>query len=131
MNYEIKIIQRNIGFLLCAIAKVCNLLYYNKKIKQTNEQKMKPFFFSYRPLEKRFSLVEAQLSLPTEYVSKLCYKYIVWKKEEKKEGGRYEWEHLLGFGFKCNRCLQIPRSRCKSGGICNSKYMFVNALWES
>ena len=102
-----------------------------KKIKQTNEQKMKPFFFSYRPLEKRFSLVEAQLSLPTEYVSKLCYKYIVWKKEEKKEGGRYEWEHLLGFGFKCNRCLQIPRSRCKSGGICNSKYMFVNALWES
>ena len=98
---------------------------------QKNKKLNNIIVFYYRRLEEDYFLVEAQLLLPIKYVSKLRYKYIVWKKKEKKEGGKYEWEHLVGFGAKCNRCLQIPTSRCKSGGISNSIYTFLKALRES
>ena len=65
-------------------------------------------------MENEFILVGAQLDLPVEYASrKLRYKYIV-RKENKKD--KYMWEHLEGFGVKCNRSLQIPKARRESGG---------------
>lgn len=70
-------------------------------------------------MENEFILVGAQLDLPVEYASrKLRYKYIV-RKENKKD--KYMWEHLEGFGVKCNRSLQIPKARRESGG----NYIFV------
>ena len=70
-------------------------------------------------MENEFILVGDQLDLQVEYAyRKLRYKYIV-RKENKKD--KYMWEHLEGFGVKCNRSLQIPKARRESGG----NYIFV------
>ena len=71
----------------------------------------------HRFLENDFILVQAKLLVPSDYVArKVSYKYVVFKAKS-KEKDKYVWDRLVGWGEFTNRCLQIPRDRCKPGGI--------------
>lgn len=87
---------------------------------------------SLRYLENDFILVEAKLTVPCSYVfRKVPYKYIVFKPKRKdsKEKEKYLWDYLVGWGAMKNRCLQIPKDRCKAGGIlCISFCSYFN-IW--
>lgn len=69
-------------------------------------------FLLHRRLANGFIQIKASLLVPCEYVSgHIPYKYIVRRKAKK-----YSWEHLIGWGHKRNRCLQIPKGRNARGG---------------
>lgn len=77
------------------------------------------FLSTRRLLENDFVLVNAQLPMPVnEATHNIFYKYIVSKanRNDSKEKENYVWEHLSGGGLK-NRCLQIPKKRCQTGGM--------------
>ena len=76
-------------------------------------------FLLVRFLENDFILVRARLLVPCAYLSrKVPYKYIVLKEKRRdsKEKAKYLWDHLVGWGVYKNRCLQVPKERCQSGG---------------
>ena len=76
------------------------------------------FLSTRRLLENDFNLVKAQLPVPvTEATRNISYKYIVFKanRNDSKEKEKYVWEYLSGGAYK-NRCLQIPKERCQTGG---------------
>ncbi|XP_068691943.1 dentin sialophosphoprotein-like isoform X2 [Montipora foliosa] len=77
-----------------------------------------------RMLENDFILVQAELLIPCTLLSEIVsYKYIVQKPNAKdaKETGQTLWEHMPGRGDRCNRCLQVPKERCKPKGDCHGK----------
>ena len=63
-------------------------------------------------LEDDFILVQAELLIPCSLLPRnIPYKYIVVK-----ANSDYSFEHLVGLGNFTNRCLLIPKERCKAGG---------------
>ena len=83
------------------------------------------YFVEYRYLEDDFILVQAKISVPCAYLSrKVSYKYIVTKGKEKDAKGtvKHLWEQLPGGGPYKNRCLQIPKERCQTGGTSFSMF---------
>lgn len=75
------------------------------------------FLFTRRLLENDFILVKAQLPVPViEATRNISYKYIVVKADRNEKEKPYVWEYLSG-GFYKNRCLQIPKERCQTGGM--------------
>lgn len=73
-----------------------------------------------RYLENESILVQAKLLVPCFLAScKVPYKYIVFKAKRKdsREKEKYLWDYLVGCGAFKNRCLQIPKDRCQTGGI--------------
>ena len=63
-------------------------------------------------LEDDFILVQAELLIPCSLLPRnIPYKYIVVK-----ANSEYSFEHLVGLGNFTNRCLLIPKERCKAGG---------------
>jgi len=76
--------------------------------------------FGSRYLENELILVQAKLLVPCSLVSrKVPYKYVVLKAKRKdsKEKAKYLWDYLVGWGAFKNRCLQVPKGRCQTGGI--------------
>ncbi|XP_067056125.1 E3 ubiquitin-protein ligase rnf213-alpha-like isoform X2 [Acropora muricata] len=66
-----------------------------------------------RMLENDFILVQAELLIPCSLLPRnILYKYIVVK-----ANSEYSFEHLVGFGAFTNRCLLIPKERCKAGDV--------------
>lgn len=89
---------------------------------------------SLRYLENDFILVEAKLIVPCSYVSrKVPYKYIVFKPKRKdsKEKEKYLWDYLAGLGAMKNRCLQIPKDRCRDGGILCISFCSYLYIWST
>jgi len=76
--------------------------------------------FGSRYLENELILVQAKLLVPCSLASrKVPYKYVVFKAKRKdsREKEKYLWEYLVSWGAMKNRCLQIPKDRCQTGGI--------------
>ena len=64
-------------------------------------------------LENDYILVQAKLLVPFTLLSEtVLYKYIVQKTNETLP----LWENIPGRGDYCNRCLQVPKERCKPEG---------------
>ena len=63
-------------------------------------------------LENDFILVQAELLIPCS----LLHRYIPYKYIVVKANSDYAFEHVVGFGDFTNRCLFIPKERCKAGG---------------
>lgn len=64
--------------------------------------------------------MQAKILVPCAYLSgRVSYKYIVVKGKEKDSKGKLKelWEQLPGGGTYKNRCLQIPKERCQTGGV--------------
>lgn len=87
--------------------------------------------FGSRYLENQLILVQAQLLVPCDHVSrKVPYKYVVFK-AKRREKDKHLWECLVDWGGMTNRCLCIPKDRCQTGGIiiwCNFFFLFIS--WE-
>lgn len=74
-------------------------------------------FAGYRYLENDFIVIQARLLVPCAYLSgKVPYKYIVLKGTVKDPNEKYLWEFLVGYGARTNRCLKVPKERCKPEG---------------
>ena len=72
-------------------------------------------------LENDYILVQAELLVPFTLLFKtVLYKYIVQKTNAKgtEEIPQTLWENIPGRGIFCNRCLQVPKERCKPEGDC-------------
>lgn len=68
-----------------------------------------------RKLEDDYVLLEGKLRAPVKHLrEKRPYKYIVLR--VKKHPKPYVWERLFRCGPYRNRCLNVPRDYCTSGG---------------
>ncbi|XP_068694646.1 E3 ubiquitin-protein ligase rnf213-alpha-like isoform X2 [Montipora foliosa] len=73
-----------------------------------------------RMLENDYILVQAELLVPFTLLFKtVLYKYIVRKTNAKgtEEIPQTVWENIPGRGIFCNRCLQVPKERCKPEAV--------------
>lgn len=90
------------------------LLFFSQKFCGISLLNLLPF----RDLDYNFLLVRGELQVPFGLVSgNVSYKYIVFRMgREKREEGKYLWEHIVHAGPYRNRRLCIPKDRCHVGG---------------